>query len=183
MTTIGEEVLRRLEVIENQMANGGFPDATPIHPDQTNRRLTEQLAELRDRVERMSAGPDSGASRPMNGMNPKDVLPEILGNNYKEDWRTWAYKARDYLSMWDPTLNEKLEGVECMAAELSDDYISSLNISPQTDAAIKRLLVHRLKGDPGEIVRNKARKSGVEQYRSLAQLCDPSAGGRNFVDA
>ena len=77
MGTIGEEVLRRIDALENHIANGGaFPDSNPISPDLSNRRLSDQLAELRDRVERMASG-STGAEGGLqkNGMNPKDVLP------------------------------------------------------------------------------------------------------------
>ena len=47
------------------------------------------------------------------------------------------------------------------------------------------MLVHRLEGDPAEVVRTQAsaKRPGIEQYRCLAQLCDPAAGGRNWVDS
>ena len=48
---------------------------------------------------------------------------------------------------------------------------------------MRRFLVHRLTGDPAEIVRTAAAKPAAEQYRCLAQLCDPAAGGRNWSDA
>ena len=81
----------------------------------------------------------------------------------------------------DMTLGPKLEKIENMTEELTQEFIESLGISPKTDAEIKRFLVHQLDGDPAEIVRTQASqgKSGLEQYRCLAQLCDPTAGGRN----
>ena len=65
-------------------------------------------------------------------MNSKDTLPEILSTNFKDKWRSWSYKTRDYLSQWDETLRTKLEGVECMSQELTAEYINSLEISPTT---------------------------------------------------
>ena len=79
----------------------------------------------------------------------------------------------------------KLEKIESQTTELTQEQIESLNISPQTDAEIRRFLVHRLAGDPAEIVRTKQSegKAGVEQYRALAYFCDPAAGGRNLNEA
>ena len=48
---------------------------------------------------------------------------------------------------------------------------------------LRRFLLHRLEGDPAEVVRSASKKPGVEQYRCLAQLCDPTASGRNWVDS
>ena len=45
------------------------------------------------------------------------------------------------------------------------------------------LLVQKLSGDPAEVVGNARKKHGVERYRRLAQLCDSSAGARNWSDA
>ena len=79
----------------------------------------------------------------------------------------------------DISLGPKLEKIENMTEELSQEFIESLQISPKTDAEIKRFLVHQLDGDPAEIVRTQASqgKSGLEQYRCLAQLCDPQQVG------
>ena len=115
-------------------------------------------------------------------MSPKEMMPGVLSDHFKDRWRLWSYKARDYLSISDETLNAKLEAIETKAAPLTDDYIASLNISESTNAAIKRLLVHKLEGEPAEVVRSVSRKHGLEQYRTLAQLCDPAAGGRDWAD-
>ena len=48
---------------------------------------------------------------------------------------------------------------------------------------MKRLMLHKLEGEPAEVVRSVSKRHGLEQYRTLAQLCDPSAGGRNWADA
>ena len=70
-----------------------------------------------------------------------------------------------------------------MTTELTPEFIESRGITAVGDAAIRRFLVHRLDGDPAEVVRNSANKPGIEQYRCLAQLCDPAAGGRLWSDA
>ena len=89
------------------------------------------------------------------------------------------------MGQMDRTLKSKLEKVESETKELSQSYIEDLNLSPQVDEGICRYLVHRLEGDPAEVVRQAASegKSGIEQYRILAQLCDPAAAGRNWQDA
>ena len=110
-------------------------------------------------------------------------MPETLGNQYRDKWRTWAYKARDCLAQMDPGLQETLEAVASQSTELTPEYIQSLNISPEVNASIKRFLVHKLDGDPAEVVRNASKKHGLEQYRLLAQLCDPTVSGRNWNDA
>ena len=56
-------------------------------------------------------------------------------------------------------------------------------MDPTANLEVKRFLVHRLSGEPAEVVRNVSKKHCLEQWRVLAQMCDPSASGRNFTDA
>ena len=143
------------------------------------REVRDQVALIREQLSATNGGggANQGGSRPI--FHQKDLMPETLGNQYRDKWRTWAYKARDCLAQMDPGLQETLEAVESQSTELTPEYIQSLNISPEVNAAIKRFLVHKLDGDPAEVVRNASKKHGLEQYRLLAQLCDPTVSGRN----
>ena len=148
-------------------------------------QLQADIADIRTRIDTMPnpTGPADGTTRPQWNSNPKKWPPEILNRNYKELWRTWSYKTREWLTQYDATLAEKLELIESKAEPLTDAFIRDQNISEQTNLQIKRFLVHRLAGDPGEVVREARRKHALEQYRILAQLCDPAAAGRSWSDS
>merc|ERR1711994_826398 len=75
--------------------------------------------------------------------------------------------------------------IEGQTTELTDEQLTKMAIDPFADTEIRHFLVHRLEGDPAEVVRTQAsaNKPGLEQYRCLAQLCDPTAGGRNWLDS
>ena len=70
-----------------------------------------------------------------------------------------------------------------MKTELTSEYLESLKIPDAAEEELRRFLVHRLEGEPAEVVRNANRKHACEQWRQLSQLCDPTASGRNWVDA
>ena len=167
-------------ITDLQLNAPGSPPTYDVQADEI-RKLREDLTTLRQHVD----GINRGGGAPPKGLHPKDCMPGILGNNYKQDWRTWSYKARDWFSQFDSTLMVKLETIETQTQPLSPEFIEGLEITPQADAEIRRLLVHKLEGDPAEVIRTQASqgKSGLEQYRCLAQLCDPAAGGRNLLDA
>ena len=63
----------------------------------------------------------NGSARFKTFMSPKETMPPILSENFRERWRLWSYKARDYLSTFDPTVNEKMETIESMATPLSEE--------------------------------------------------------------
>ena len=94
--------------------------------------------------------------------------PGILLENFKDRWRLWSYEARGFLSQYNPTMNENMETIETMATPLTDEYLASIRIDDQTHAALKRLLVHKLDGEPAEVVRSVSKKHSLEQYRILA---------------
>ena len=165
--------------LDGPMTKREYTDAI----DDVRKQFSEEVALLRLQLERQGSPTEHGANSGQRLFNPKDVMPDTLSTDYKARWRVWAYKARDWLSLVEESLGPKLASVEGMTTELTPEAISAMNISDRADAAIKRFLVHRLDGDPAEVVRNSANKAGIEQYRCLAQLCDPSVEGRNWADA
>ena len=70
--------------------------------------------------------------------NSKEFIPEKLGSGYKDAWRSWAYKARDWFSQFDASLPAKLERVESMTGALDEQALRDLDISEETNRTIKR---------------------------------------------
>ena len=185
MGTVAEQILGRLADLERQVGDIQLAgDAVPITTTEISRTL-EQLRTKVDQIEKDLDDKPGNTYTPdgfKTSMSPKDTLPSILSDQFRDIWRLWSYKARDHLALYDDTLRDKLESIESIASPLTPEFIESMNISPKVNATIKRMLVHRLEGEPAEVVRSVAQAHGLEQYRMLAQLCDPSAGGRNWVD-
>ena len=104
--TVAERLIARIAGLEAQVANlqlnVGDPSVdAPIPPDSTYRGLSESLTSLRERMEefeRLHSTPGSIGNRPPQIMSPKDIMPTVLDSKFKERWREWSYKARDYLS-------------------------------------------------------------------------------------
>ena len=164
MTTVAQQILNRLDALETQVGDiqlqGGVDgdDRGPRPPAESIRNLSNQLQELRTQMREMAESQSergapfedrrNGSAQFKTFMSPIETMPPILSENFRERWRLWSYKARDYLSTFDPTVNEKMETIESMATPLSDEYIASLNIDDETHGAMKRLMVHKLEENP-----------------------------------
>ena len=105
MSTIGEQVLARIDAVERRMGlmerNGIGAEGRPVDLEQ----MRTDIADIRTRMDAIPnpAGPD-GTTRPQWSSNPKEWLPENLSQNYKELWRVWSYKTREWLSQYDASL-------------------------------------------------------------------------------
>ena len=67
-------------------------------PAETVRKeFKADLNELRTQVNKMAASVPAGSlNREGKSLyNSKEFLPDKLGAGYKDQWRSWAYKARD----------------------------------------------------------------------------------------
>ena len=102
MTTVGEQVENRLLALEQalnalQGASNVPSDVDPSLDGPAMLRLQQQVALLKSRVDSMAEV--SGRS-PVDGMRDqymKELMPAMFGDgNYKEAWRTWSYKCRDW---------------------------------------------------------------------------------------
>ena len=143
MTTMGQRILERLNdletaVTEIQLNPPTRPtDGDPNLSDLPNGQIDELRRQFRIEVEEMKkqlleAGPQfDGMRRDMKLWNPRDCMPDILSSDYKNRWRVWSYKARDWLGMLEDGLASKLEKIETMPSELSDDYVRSLSYPPK----------------------------------------------------
>ena len=193
MATLGQRLLERMEQVEQavtdlQLGSTETPGTTTTQSQirQMRQELQNEIGTLRDQIGEMGNGNGTGlGERRRFALNPKECVPNMLGQDYKQAWRTWSYRARDSLAQVDHTLREKLELIESKTTELTPEFLESMAITPHTDAEIRRFLIHKLEGDPAEVIRTKASegKGGLEQYRCLAQLCDPAAAGRNLSDS
>ena len=100
MTTLGQQILTRLEALEATLADvqlNATPDWWP-RLDEFRNQMRQEMANVREQMERLPNG--STQSDNPNGLarsllNPKDCMPQVLGANYKTFWRTWSYKSRD----------------------------------------------------------------------------------------
>ena len=120
MATMGQRILERLDAVEVAVTNLQLDQ--PRAPDQPAvlRQLEELRSQFRDEVaamrEQLDRNPPPGRNNtqfPTRGLfNPKDCLPEVLSHDYKQKWRVWAYKARDWLAQIDESLGPKLEAIE-----------------------------------------------------------------------
>ena len=110
MATIGELMENRLLAVERIIADiqnaSVRPDGVDASVDGPGFiRMQQQVALLKARIDSMAdgGGRQFGFSRPPV---PKELMPEVLGTgDYKGAWRTWAYKARDWIAAGDPAIS------------------------------------------------------------------------------
>ena len=108
MTTIGEQVIERINGIERRLDlfdRLGVAGGVGV-PTDAMQELQSDLEQLRNQMEELKTSPSSPAP-PKQPNDPKDWMPETLAHQYKDRWRNWSYKTRDWLSQHDSTLPEK----------------------------------------------------------------------------
>ena len=112
MTTVAQQILNRLNALEEQVGDiqlqGGVADTGVRPPTESIRNLSNQISELRTQMQEMAdSQPErrnpfedrrEESSRFKNLMSPKEMMPAILNENFRDRWRLWSYKARDFLS-------------------------------------------------------------------------------------
>ena len=110
MTTVAQQILNRLDALETQVGDiqlqGGADDDShgPRPPAESIRNLSNQLQELRTQMREMADSQSgtpfedrrSGSARFKTFMSPKETMPPILSENFRERWRLWSYKARAF---------------------------------------------------------------------------------------
>ena len=141
MGTQAELVLGRLDALEAGLTEmqRQFGIGTGAGHREEIDELRQQLALLRSTID--SGGSTDAARYPARKWNDKDLLPDILADKYKELWRLWSYKARDYLATFEAGLDAKLEAVESDTIELSEDRIREAAVDPTANLEVKRFLV------------------------------------------
>ena len=93
MATIGEQVIARLDALERTVTNlqTRTSDANTQRPVEMGEMQTEfdelrqQVALVRSQLESSSASGTFGPKPPHNGTFQKEMMPEVLGNAYKEN--------------------------------------------------------------------------------------------------
>ena len=96
MGTVGEQLLLRVQAMETAIA-----DLQSTHS--STRDLSDLRSELNAEMSRMRELVMGQGGRPADGgmgrspYNSKEFLPDVLGSAYKDKWRTWSYKARDWI--------------------------------------------------------------------------------------
>ena len=116
MTTLGAQIIERLNALETAMTDLQLDqpqDRRPVQPAIMAQieTLRNELQELQQQQQRnpIRPGPDDNASgKQWSLFRNKECLPPILGNDYKTQWRTWSYRARDCIAQLDNTLRPKL---------------------------------------------------------------------------
>ena len=81
MATVADDVVARVAALEESMGNMAASLGMPVELAD----LKAEVEELRNRL--------FGGQRGL--FQAKDLLPEVLGNDYRNQWRIWSYKARD----------------------------------------------------------------------------------------
>ena len=122
MTTIADDVVNRLTALEASIGAMAAGIALPV-----------EFTELRHEVEELRARLFGG----QKGLfQAKDLLPEVLGNDYRNQWRIWSYKARDCLAYEDERLRSVLEEVESKPSKLTPEFLAEKAISVQAPVRV-----------------------------------------------
>ena len=100
MGTIGEQLIGRIEAMERQIT-----DLTLAGPaiDNTTalQNLRDTLGQVQSKIQQIEEIMPTGSGtfdgpRNTQFMSPKELLPGLLGDHFKDKWRSWSYKTRDF---------------------------------------------------------------------------------------
>ena len=119
MGIIGEIVIDRIDAMERQIRLLTEQFGAQGVPIDVMGEVRKQVALLESRLNEV----ESSTPHSRRTQDPKDWMPEVLSTNYRDLWRNWAYKSRDWLGQHDPTIPLKLEAVESMTEKLIQEYI------------------------------------------------------------
>ena len=103
MTTIGQQLMDRVTALEAQFADLTLagPADGPIAPTESMRTISNQIREIQNKLREIdNAAPTRDGGFPnRNHMSPKELMPGVLSDHFKDRWRLRSYKARDFLSI------------------------------------------------------------------------------------
>ena len=106
MGTVGEQLLGRASALEQQLSDIQLAGLVTEHTTAL-REIRESFQVLQDQFQQLQAntvGAPMGTDGPRKQfMSQKELMPNTLSD--KDKWRLWSYKALDFLSQWDSTLN------------------------------------------------------------------------------
>ena len=109
---------------------------------------------------------------------------EVFGDGgYKAEWRDWPRRTRTYFRciLNDPKVEEQLSKIEAQRTECSPEQIRDLAWPDAHSILLQTQLALNLRGDPELKVAAVADKHGYEQWRVLAQGCDPTSNEGNLA--
>ena len=117
-------------------------------------------------------------------VEPKTLMPDPFGKKNVPSRRTWSNFARDFVGVVHATLKQAMKAAENQKQPISVTHLQhEFNVTNEIDQELQHFLISSTEGQALEIVRGAEREPGLEQWRRLAALCDPSAAGRSLDDS
>ena len=117
-------------------------------------------------------------------MEPKTLMPDQIGKKKGPSWRTWSYLARDFVGVVHVALKQAMKTAENQKQPIAVTHLQhEFGVTNEMDQELQHFLISRTEGEAPEIVREAEREPGLDQWRRLAALNDPSAAGRSLDDS
>ena len=137
--------------------------------------MHQELSALRSQVDTRSR---------VRLVEPKTLLPDRFGKKNGPSWTTWSYLAGDFVGVVHATLKLAMKAAENQKQPISVTHLQhKFNVTNEMDQELQPFLILRTEGEALEIVRGAEREPGLEQWRRLGALYDPSAAGRSLDDS
>ena len=150
--------------------------------------VEQAIHELQEQLQRVSAGhramhQELTTLRSMEDtrsrvrlVEPKTLMPDQFGKRNGPSWRTWSYLARDFVGVVHEALKQAMKSAENQKQPISVTHLQhEFNVTNEMDQELQHLLITRTEGEALEIARGAEREPGLEQWRRLAALCDPTS--------
>ena len=111
----------------------------------------------------------------------KTLMPDRFGKKNCPSWRTWSFLARDCVGVVHATLKQAMKAAENQKQPISVTHLQhEFTVTNEMDQELQHFLVSRTEGEALEIVRGAEREPGLEHWRRVGALYDPSAARRSL---
>eukprot|EP00435_Cladocopium_sp_Y103_P027470 s353_g6.t1 len=96
-----------------------------------------------------------------------------------DDWPAWAFVARGYLNLLDPSYGGMIEAAE-LSAKHSDIHFAEMSAIAQERAVVLfNLLTQSVDGRALQVLMNVENGSGFQAWKALCETYEPNVGGRH----
>ena len=125
-----------------------------------------------------------GSNQEFRLVDPKTMVPPILGSSGGPPWRKWSESTRAFVEMLSERLAVQLKAVEGREQPLTEEELREAQIPGNHAAQMSRYLRLRTDGNDQTLIKaaQDRNEHPLEQWRRLSWEHDPKGLGSDLVE-